>query len=135
MSEFSSPSESPEKWQRLGPYENAHDFFGDGSFWVIDAPGHCPGNLAALARVKTKDGRTKWAFLGGDCFHTPHFMQYPEAPFGLGVVVVPTNTFHEDMDGARQIIRQTAALKKTQGTDLLIWIAHEASLEGVWEFF
>lgn len=92
------------------------------------------GNIAALARMQNKAGETKWAFLGGDCFHCPHFAHYPEAPFGTGVSVVPTNTFHEDMDGAREIIRQTADFKKGEGNSALIWIAHTDILEGAWEF-
>lgn len=134
IEEFPSPKEHPEKWTKLGPYKNALDFFGDGSFWIVDAPGHCLGNIAALARMKNKAGETKWAFLGGDCFHCPHFAHYPEAPFGTGVSVVPTNTFHEDMDGAREIIRQTADFKKGEGNSALIWIAHTDILEGAWEF-
>lgn len=37
------------------------------------------------------------------------------------------------MDGAREIIRQTADLKKGEGVNGLIWIAHTDSLEGVWD--
>ncbi|KAB8215590.1 beta-lactamase-like protein [Aspergillus novoparasiticus] len=40
-------------WTRFGPFERAMDFFGDGSFWVIQAPGHMPGNLSACARLAT----------------------------------------------------------------------------------
>ena len=120
-------------WQPLGPYKNAHDFFGDGSFWILDAPGHCLGNLAALARVKSFTGQTKWVFLGGDCFHCFHFVHHPDAPFGKGVKVTPTDTFHEDEEVARDFIRQTAELKKGEGADALVWIAHTDSLEGVWE--
>ncbi|KOC13435.1 hypothetical protein AFLA70_35g004521 [Aspergillus flavus AF70] len=40
-------------WTRFGPFERAMDFFGDGSFWVIQAPGHMPGNLGACARLST----------------------------------------------------------------------------------
>ena len=133
IEEFPSPDAAPQNWQRLGPYKNAHDFFGDGSFWILDAPGHCLGNLAALARVKSRSGRTKWVFLGGDCFHCSHFVYYPEAPFGKGVKVTPTDTFHEDEEGARNFIRDTAELKKGEGEDALIWIAHTDTLEGVWE--
>jgi hypothetical protein len=83
--------------------------------------------------MKSKTGETKWAFLGGDCFYCQHFVHHPEAPFGKGVSVVPTNTFHEHMEGAREIIRQTAELKKGEGVNALIWIAHCDSLEGVWD--
>jgi glyoxylase-like metal-dependent hydrolase (beta-lactamase superfamily II) len=134
VEELPSPKASPEKWQPLGPFKNAYDFFGDGSFWLIDAPGHCPGNLAALARVKRKDGKVKWAFLGGDCFHSHLFVDYPEAPFGKGVKVTPTDTFHEHEEDAREIIRQTAELKKGEGENALIWIAHTGTLEDIWNF-
>lgn len=134
ISELPSPSSSPEKWQPLGPYAHAYDFFSDGSFFLIDAPGHCEGNLAGLARVKTKTGRTKWAFLGGDCFHCVLFAHYPEAPFGKGVKVTSTDSYHEDEDRARDFIRRTAELKKREGGDVLIWIAHTDTLEAVWEF-
>lgn len=47
---------------------------------------------------------------------------------------MPTNTFHEHEEEAREIIRQTAELKKGEGTNALIWIAHTDTLEGIWEF-
>lgn len=133
LEELASPQEAPEKWAPIGPFKNGLDFFGDGSFWIVDAPGHCPGNLAGLARTKSKSGKTKWIFLGGDCYHCHHFVHHPEAPFGEGVSVVPTNTFHEDMDGAREIIRQIAEMKKGEGEGALMWPAHVENLEGIWE--
>jgi glyoxylase-like metal-dependent hydrolase (beta-lactamase superfamily II) len=134
VEEIPLPRKAPEAWQRLGSFSNALDFFGDGSFWVIDAPGHCPGNLAALARVKRKDGQRKWVFLGGDCFHTSLFVTYPEAPFGKGVKDTPTDSYHENEEEAREIIRQTAELKKEEGDNVLIWIAHSDTLEDIWSF-
>lgn len=129
-----SPASAPNNWQPLGPFKNAHDFFGDGSFWLVDAPGHCLGNMAALARVKRKDGVIKWAFLGGDCFHTPMFISYPDAPFGKGVQVTSTDSFHEDEKQAREIIKQAAELKKCEGENALIWLAHADVLEDAWNF-
>ncbi|KAJ7692333.1 beta-lactamase-like protein [Mycena olivaceomarginata] len=43
----------------------AHDFFEDGSFYVLDVPGHLSGHVAALARVTP----TTFVFLGGDSCH------------------------------------------------------------------
>ncbi|EOD45481.1 putative metallo-beta-lactamase superfamily protein [Neofusicoccum parvum UCRNP2] len=51
------------RWQPLAAFDRAYDFFGDGSFWLLDAPGHLPGNLAALARVRA---RADGAGEGGD---------------------------------------------------------------------
>ncbi|KAK7025175.1 Metallo-beta-lactamase superfamily protein [Favolaschia claudopus] len=43
----------------------AIDFFGDGSFYLLDTPGHLPGHLSALARVTP----TTFVSLAGDTFH------------------------------------------------------------------
>ncbi|KAJ6517365.1 beta-lactamase-like protein [Mycena vitilis] len=43
----------------------AIDYFGDGSFYLLDTPGHLPGHLSALARVTP----TSFVALGGDSFH------------------------------------------------------------------
>ncbi|KAJ7642806.1 beta-lactamase-like protein [Mycena polygramma] len=43
----------------------AIDYFGDGSFYLLNTPGHLPGHLTALARVTP----TSFIALGGDTFH------------------------------------------------------------------
>ncbi|KAJ7123692.1 beta-lactamase-like protein [Mycena epipterygia] len=43
----------------------AIDYFGDGSFYLLDTPGHLPGHISALARVTP----TTFVSLGGDTFH------------------------------------------------------------------
>ncbi|KAL0575436.1 hypothetical protein V5O48_006527 [Marasmius crinis-equi] len=43
----------------------AIDFFEDGSLYLVDMPGHCPGHIVALARVKPDS----FVLLGGDTFH------------------------------------------------------------------
>ncbi|KAJ7642703.1 beta-lactamase-like protein [Mycena polygramma] len=43
----------------------AIDYFGDGSFYLLNTPGHLPGHLTALARVTP----TSFVSLGGDSFH------------------------------------------------------------------
>ncbi|KAF7299975.1 Metallo-beta-lactamase superfamily protein [Mycena kentingensis (nom. inval.)] len=45
----------------------AVDYFGDGSFYLIDTPGHFPGHLTALARVTP----SSFVLLGGDTFMNP----------------------------------------------------------------
>ncbi|KAL4864571.1 hypothetical protein BDV12DRAFT_200996 [Aspergillus spectabilis] len=51
---------------------NAVDYFGDGSFYILDSPGHTYGHIAALARV-TADGNdapaNSFVFMGGDTCH------------------------------------------------------------------
>ncbi|KAL0573959.1 hypothetical protein V5O48_008000 [Marasmius crinis-equi] len=47
----------------------AIDFFGDGSLYILDLPGHLPGHLGALARVKPN---SFVAFGGDTCHHVGH---------------------------------------------------------------
>ncbi|KIW28939.1 uncharacterized protein PV07_04791 [Cladophialophora immunda] len=58
------------KWRPLGPFPAALDFFGDGSLYVIDAPGHMEGHINVLARIQPK----QWVYLGGDACHDPRIL-------------------------------------------------------------
>ncbi|KAJ7722300.1 beta-lactamase-like protein [Mycena maculata] len=52
----------------------AVDYFGDGSFYLLDTPGHLPGHMSALARVTP----TSFIVLGGDtCHHAGHLRPRP----------------------------------------------------------
>ncbi|KAJ3840967.1 beta-lactamase-like protein [Lentinula raphanica] len=64
----------------------ALDFFGDGSFYLFDMPGHWPGHLSALARVK----ENSFVLLGADvCHHpgqlrpNPHLHKHFPCPGGI----------------------------------------------------
>ncbi|KAI4190992.1 MAG: hypothetical protein L6R41_000442 [Letrouitia leprolyta] len=50
----------------IGGYK-AFDYFGDGSFYLLDSPGHAIGHMCALARTSTSP--STFIFLGGDCAH------------------------------------------------------------------
>lgn len=43
----------------------AHDFYGDGSVYLLDTPGHLPGHMCALVRTQPDS----FVFLGGDICH------------------------------------------------------------------
>ena len=45
----------------------AIDFFGDGSFFFLDAPGHAVGHINALARTSTQPDT--FLYMGGDSYH------------------------------------------------------------------
>lgn len=47
----------------IGPYPNAIDYFGDGSMYIVDAPGHIGGHVNILARTSAEGS---WILLGGD---------------------------------------------------------------------
>ncbi|KAK5124175.1 hypothetical protein LTR85_001878 [Meristemomyces frigidus] len=54
------------KGLRLGPF-GALDFYGDGSFYLIDSPGHAIGHMCALAR--TSADPPEFIIMGGDIAH------------------------------------------------------------------
>jgi glyoxylase-like metal-dependent hydrolase (beta-lactamase superfamily II) len=129
------PSSITTTWQPLGPFPSAHDFFGDGSLYILNAPGHMPGNLAALMRVKTKRGEGKWVLLGGDCAHCNLFTYWPEAPFGrIPEKLFPSGCLHEEPAEAREMIQRIAECKRLEGSEVMVWFAHGEFLEGIWEF-
>lgn len=47
---------------------SAYDYFGDGSFYLLDSPGHAVGHLCGLARTTTSSEDT-FILLGGDVCH------------------------------------------------------------------
>ncbi|KAK8124409.1 uncharacterized protein PG998_000168 [Apiospora kogelbergensis] len=61
----------------------AHDFFGDGSFYLLDTPGHTAGHLSALARTTHGAGEEDDTFImmGGDvCHHGGEIRPSPHRP-------------------------------------------------------
>ena len=47
----------------------AYDFFGDGSFYILDAPGHDQGHICGLARTTTGSDGDTFILMGGDFSH------------------------------------------------------------------
>ncbi|KAJ4296316.1 hypothetical protein N0V90_006361 [Kalmusia sp. IMI 367209] len=90
-------------WVPFGPFERAKDFFGDGSFWVIQAPGHMSGNLCAAARLESG----QWVLLGSDCCHSS------------GKV-----SLHADLDAAKDTISRIRVLEKE--FNFHVALAHDA---------
>ncbi|KAJ6008236.1 hypothetical protein N7540_012212 [Penicillium herquei] len=61
----------------IGPFP-ATDFYGDGSLYLLDTPGHWPGHICALSRT-TPD---TFVFLGGDiCHFAGDFRPTEDIPF------------------------------------------------------
>lgn len=69
--------EEPEVIQ-IGQFR-ALDFFGDGSVYFLDTPGHTIGHLSLLVRTNT--GPDTFIFLGGDlCHHLGEIRPSPHQP-------------------------------------------------------
>lgn len=83
---------------QIGKFK-AIDFFGDGSFYLLDTPGHAVGHLGGLAR--TTSSPDTFMFFGGDlCHHggeirpSPHLplpgkVELPDLAGGLGRMTCP----------------------------------------------
>ncbi len=52
---------------QIGSFD-ALDYFGDGSFYILDGPGHAVGHLCALARVSAEPA-SSFILMGGDACH------------------------------------------------------------------
>ena len=55
------------KWERYSLFPSTIDFFGDGSLFVVNAPGHLPGHINLLAPVSSSS--RKAVYLAGDACH------------------------------------------------------------------
>ncbi|KAJ7767036.1 hypothetical protein DFH07DRAFT_1012068 [Mycena maculata] len=121
----------------------AHDYFGDGSFYLLDVPGHISGHVAGLARV-TPNG---FILLGGDSsFPCPgdllaatrtsvsatHFCTSESTgPFDLAARTMPLldisgHAGFEDPPAARASIKKLAAFDAS--ADVFVVLAHDMSL-------
>lgn len=109
------------QWTSMSPFPNALDFFGDGSFWIVNAPGHIHGHINALLRV----GPEKWVYLGGDCCHDRRIMtgerEIAEHDIGQG----KKKSAHSELPAAKQTIRNIQKLIEVNG-DAVEWVvAHD----------
>lgn len=103
-------------WVKFGPFDKATDFFGDGSLWVIQAPGHLAGNLAAAAHL----GDGKWVLLGGDCCHSRALF---DRTVEFGLFDKPDGsrvTVHEDLPAAKDTLAKLRILESQHGMHLAL---------------
>ncbi|CAN9143256.1 unnamed protein product [Alternaria alternata] len=96
------------EWKPLAGFPATIDFYGDGSLYIIDAPGHLFGHINVLARIGPKE----WVYLGGDCCHDPRILSgekgialYDDGKGGLRSV-------HADTDAAAATVEKIARFLK-----------------------
>ncbi|KAK7752965.1 hypothetical protein SLS62_005124 [Diatrype stigma] len=113
-------------WEPLGGFSNALDYFGDGSVYVIDSPGHLYGHVNLLTRVS----ESKYVYLGGDCCHDPRIMagekdiaMYGDGKGGLRSVHVDTNAAKRTLDRIRTFVKE-----RDGEVEVEVVLAHD----GVW---
>lgn len=103
---FISPhSDGAEVWKPLGPFPHAWDFWGDGSLYIVDAPGHMPGHLMIIARSSSDGG---WIGLLADVAHDWKILN-GEADIGLHSRL---GCMHKDKAAAEDTMRKARELLK-----------------------
>ncbi|KFY40259.1 hypothetical protein V495_05515 [Pseudogymnoascus sp. VKM F-4514 (FW-929)] len=118
---MAAAKQSKHQWQSISTLPNAVDYFGDGSMWIIDSPGHVHGHVNALLRV----GPEKWAYLGGDCCHDRRIMtgerDICEFDNGHGKL----KSAHSELPKARETIQNIQKLIEVNGDSVEWVVAHD----------
>lgn len=110
-------------WMGLGSFDRGFDVFGDGSAYLIDAPGHSAGHQMLLIRATSGSPDDTFVLLAGDCFHHPELLKEPRRtarpPYSKGGM-------HSDPEPAIDTIYRTKALAEKDN----IWVvaAHDFSV-------
>ncbi|KAH8812551.1 beta-lactamase-like protein [Xylogone sp. PMI_703] len=109
------------QWQSISALPNVVDYFGDGSLWIVDSPGHIHGHVNALLRVRPD----KWLYLGGDCCHDRRILTgergIAEYDDGHGKI----KSAHSELSKAKQTIQNIQNLIAVNG-DIVEWVvAHD----------
>ncbi|PCH40013.1 Metallo-hydrolase/oxidoreductase [Wolfiporia cocos MD-104 SS10] len=102
--------------QPVGPFPRALDFYGDGSLYLVDTPGHFPGHLCLLARTSPDGG---WIFLAGDAAHDYRLIS-GKARIGDSVRY---GCMHQDKAIAEETIRRIGALAELPKVQIIL--AHD----------
>lgn len=97
--------------QRVGLYPKGVDLFADGSLYLLDAPGHFPGHLNALARVSPN----RFILLAADCCH--HRSCYDPGERLVG------RFNHSDIKVARETVE--IVKRMSQKEEVVVVLAHE----------
>jgi len=109
----------PGDWKSIGPFPRSLDFFGDGSLYIIDAPGHLVGHVNILART-SKDGA--WIYLAGDSAHHWNLITL-ESDIAVGHPNHVHSCAHEDKEAAEEHIHRIHALWKLPRVQVIL--AHD----------
>ena len=114
----------------IGPFPRAHDYFGDGSLYLVDAVGHLAGHINVLARTSASGS---WIYLGGDTAHDIRLLtgecEVAEIPGPGGRIICA----HVRKDDAVVHIRRVGSLMQLPNVHVLMahdWQWHEKNKDG-----
>jgi glyoxylase-like metal-dependent hydrolase (beta-lactamase superfamily II) len=79
----------------------AYDFFGDGSFYLLDVPGHTVGHMSGLARTSSSSsGKDTFILMGADtCHHGGEFRPSVYLPLPDSIVPNPYSSLSTPCPG------------------------------------
>jgi glyoxylase-like metal-dependent hydrolase (beta-lactamase superfamily II) len=126
--------EARSAWKPLGPFPLTFDVFGDGSAYLVDAQGHCPGHTNLLVRTSADGG---WIYFAGDSAHDRRLLAgapiATKATEGGGRKAI----MHKDKDKAEAHIRRIAALESEDRVKVLLahdkeWYAENKGGSAFW---
>lgn len=110
------------KWTSISTLPNVIDFFGDGSVYIVDAPGHLQGHVNLLARLSP----LKWIYLGGDCCHDARIIRGEKEIATYDDGHGGTRSVHSNLPLAKDTIAMIQQFIKVNGEDTVEWIiAHD----------
>ncbi|KAI8947819.1 hypothetical protein F4801DRAFT_605093 [Xylaria longipes] len=113
-------------WEEVEELPAVIDVFGDGSRYVVDAPGHLPGHINILARTLKDDGSAAWVYLAGDTCHDRRILRGEKAISEWLDVHGKVCCIHADRAKADETIERVRDLKE-KGVELII--AHDVEWE------
>jgi hypothetical protein len=148
---------------RIGRFAG-YDYFGDGSFYLLDTPGHAVGHVCALARTSAPlDSSSTFVMMGGDaCHHAGEFRPSKYLPLPIDISPSPDSLPQPSCPGhvlqqvhcnqranepyyevteafchdLKQCHSTVEGLQEFDASDgILLVIAHDASLLGALDFY
>lgn len=110
-------------WTPLGPFPDVHDFFGDQSVYIINAPGHCPGHINLLVRSDVN----QWMLLAGDTTHDIRILNgVGETAVYLDEKTGRPKCAHHDKELAEIHLQRVQELRKFE--DVQVILAHDSAI-------
>ncbi|OTA07152.1 3-hydroxyisobutyrate dehydrogenase [Trichoderma parareesei] len=111
-------------WKPLGVFPHTLDFFGDGSLYVVDTPGHIYGHVNLLARL----GERRYVYLAGDCCHDRRLVSgerdiglYDDGHGGLRSIHTDTAEAKKSLERVREFVKS----KADEGIEVEVVLAHD----------
>jgi glyoxylase-like metal-dependent hydrolase (beta-lactamase superfamily II) len=120
---------------KIGRFD-ALDFFGDGSFYLLDAPGHAVGHLCALARTAVEP--PTFVFMGADACHHPGILR-PTRYMPLPRTIVPStpSSAHASISACPGELLQELTIGRSPNAPFFtvakgpVFLDHEVAMETV----